>query len=136
MEDLSNKRYLELGSHKAGELISYSITEQFPAKIEDIKGNCSCQVQEWGIKDTVLQDGEEVGYIYTINGQISTGIRFKPDRELQKMLTITLAENKKIFYILKYTLYGDANTDTTTTSTTPHVGKRNIRVSVHNPKQR
>lgn len=130
-EDIQNK--VDLGNHKAGEIIQYSLTEVFPTDIKEVSGNCSCQVQDWAFKDDVVRDGVVTGKVYTINGQISTPVKYKKRNEkeqiLSKLLTITLVDNSKVLYLLNYTLEPNESTNNETPSRSIRVEqKRHIRV--------
>lgn len=129
-EDINNK--IDLGQHKAGEIIQYSLTEVFQKEIQKIEGSCSCQVQEWKLKDDVVRDGEVTGKIYTINGQISTPVSYKQragNKQLSKLLTITLVDNSKVLYLLNYTLEPNESSNNEIASRTIRVEqKRHIRV--------
>ena len=99
----------QLGYHKAGDLISYSVTEVFPAEITDITGGCSCQVQEWNLMDT-----KEDGKIYRIDGSISTPIIIKTkddanSKEFFKQLRVSFKTKPDMYIKLAYTLEKNEN---------------------------
>lgn len=98
-----------LGRHRAGELIQYSIIEEFPEEITGIIGGCSCQVQEWNLMDT--KDGNK---IYRIEGSISTPITIKTAegedfKEFFKQLRISFKNEPDMYIKLVYTLEKNEN---------------------------
>jgi hypothetical protein len=99
----------ELGYHRAGDTISYSVTEVFPEDITEIHAGCSCQVQEWNLMDT--KDGNK---IYRIDGSISTPIIIKTkddakSKELFKQLRVSFRNSPDMYIKLVYTLEKNEN---------------------------
>jgi len=99
-----------LGSHKAGETIRFTITEQFTSDIEEISAGCSCQAQEWILLDSVLDDNNKVvGKIYSISGTITTPVKIRADgkdsKEYFKQLRVSYKDNEPDTYVkLEYVL--------------------------------